>query len=494
MVLEQPTPSPMPRPPARSSLGGSPHSTGGWSPESWRKYRCEQLPDYPDDGALAAAEAKIRSCSPLVFAGEMRELQRKLAQAQQGNGFLLMGGDCAESFDEFCTDHVRDTMRVILQMALTITYGSSLPVIKIGRMAGQFAKPRSSGMETRVMGDGREVSLPSYKGDNVNAQDFTLEARTPNPELMVKAYHQCAQTINILRAFTKGGYADIGRLQAWNLDFVEKSPQGSNYRHLASKVEESLRFMKAIGVNTADDIFTKTDFYVAHECLLLQYEEALTRQDSLTGQWYDCSAHMLWVGERTRQLDCGHLQFVRGLGNPIGVKISDKCRDAELIELLDIVNPDNAPGRVTLIIRMGAGAIREHLPRLVKAVIAAGKNVLWISDPVHGNTISANGFKTRPLPLVLDEIMGFFEVHRSLGTHPGGVHLEMTGESVTECLGGTVDEITEERLNEQYITHCDPRLNVEQALEVAFKIAEDFRSAAGLPKLCDENDDNCVAW
>ena len=444
---------------------------------------------------MEAAEAKIRGCSPLVFAGEMRELQRKLAQAQQGNAFLLMGGDCAESFDEFCTDHVRDTMRVILQMALTITYGSSLPVVKIGRMAGQFAKPRSSGMETRVMDDGTEVSLPSYKGDNINVDEFTLEARTPDPELMVKAYHQCAQTINILRAFTKGGYADIARLQAWNLDFVEQSPQSSNYRHLASKVEESLRFMQAIGVDTSEDIFTKTDFYVAHECLLLQYEEALTRQDSLTGQWYDCSAHMLWVGERTRQLDCGHLQFVRGLGNPIGVKISDKCENDELLELLDIVNPDNTPGRVTLIIRMGAGKIRKHLPRLVKAVTEAGKNVLWISDPVHGNTItSESGYKTRPLDLVMDEIMGFMEVHRDLGTHPGGVHLEMTGEAVTECLGGSIDEVTEARLTEQYNTHCDPRLNAFQALEVAFKISENFRSAAGLPNLCADGDESCATW
>ena len=498
MVLERsrPTEQASSSSSSSSSLGAT-KADLGWSPSLWRDFRCEQLPDYPDAAALAAAEENISGCAPLVFAGEMRELQRKLAQAQQGNGFLLMGGDCAESFDEFCTDHVRDTLRVILQMALVITHGSSLPVIKIGRMAGQFAKPRSSGMETRVMDDGSEVSLPSYKGDNVNSQAFTKEARTPNPELMVKAYHQGAQTINILRAFTKGGtfnrkkcvaqlvyhwphppnfrtcalsisrglsntsahfkptnqgYADIGRLQSWNLDFAGKTPQGSNYRQIASKVEESLRFMRAIGVDTSSDVFTKTDFYVAHECLLLQYEEALTRRDSLTGRWYDCSAHMLWVGERTRQLDCGHLQFVRGLGNPVGVKVSDKCEDDELIELLDIINPENAPGRVTLIIRMGAGKIREHLPRLVKAVTAAGKHVLWISDPVHGNTISANGYKTRPLPLILDEILGFMEVHRSLGTHPGGVHLEMTGESVTECLGGSVDEVTEQRLVERYVS------------------------------------------
>lgn len=378
-------------------------------------------------------------------------------------------------------------------MALTITYGSGQPVIKIGRMAGQFAKPRSSPMETKVV-DGVEVSLPSYKGDNVNKQEFTLEARTPDPSLMVKAYHQCAQTLNILRAFTKGGYADISRLQAWNLDFVARSPQGSKYRHLASKVEETLRFMRAIGIDTSADAFTKTEFFTAHECLLLPYEEALTRQDSLTGQWYDCSAHMLWVGERTRQLDCGHLEFVRGLGNPLGVKISDKCTGDELVTLLDTINPENTPGRVTLIIRMGASKVREHLPRLIKAVEDAGKNVLWISDPVHGNTItSESGYKTRPLKDIMDEIKGFFEVHKAMGTHPGGVHLEMTGESVTECLGGAVDEVTSERMNEMYTTHCDPRLNAEQALEVAFDVAEEFRKAAGLPRLCDDEED-CETW
>ena len=402
-------------------------------------------------------------------------------------------------------------------MALTITYGSSKPVVKIGRMAGQFAKPRSSPVETRLV-DGVEVSLPSfeggnvnnrqaftnpdpdpnpnqvslpsYKGDNVNRQAFTAEARAPDPSLMVRAYHQCSQTLNILRAFSKGGYADMARLQAWNLEFVAKSPAASRYRDLAAKVEESLRFMGAIGVNTAGDTFTKVDFYTAHECLLLGYEECLTRQDSLTGQWYGTSAHMLWVGERTRQLDCGHLEFVRGLGNPLGVKISDKCPPGDLLALLDTVNPDNTPGRVTLIIRMGAGKIREGLPPLVRAVQGAGKHVLWISDPVHGNTITAeSGHKTRPLAAVVDEIRGFFEVHRALGTHPGGVHLEMTGESVTECLGGSVNEVTNERLDERYTTLCDPRLNAEQALEISFLIAEQFRADLGLPPLCVGDDD-----
>mmetsp|Transcript_3326 Transcript_3326/g.6106 ORF Transcript_3326/g.6106 Transcript_3326/m.6106 type:complete len:520 (-) Transcript_3326:291-1850(-) len=467
-----------------------------WAPGSWRNFRCEQLPEYPDPVAEKEAELKLAKSAPLVFAGEMRQLQARLAEAQQGNGFLLMGGDCAESFDEFSTDHIRDTMRVILQMALTITYGSGMPVIKIGRMAGQFAKPRSSPVETKTMADGTELSLPSYKGDNVNSPAFTLEARTPNPDLMVKAYHQCAQTLNILRAFTKGGYADMNRLHAWNLDFVESTEEGSKYRELASKVDEALRFMKAIGVDTSSDSFSKTEFYTAHECLLLGYEEALTRQDSTTGQWYDCSAHMLWVGERTRQLDCGHLEFVRGIHNPIGVKISDKCGDDELVELLEAVNPGNLPGRVTLVVRMGATKVREHLPRLVKAVEAAGKHVLWITDPVHGNTITSSDglYKTRAVSAILDEVAGFFEVHRALGTHAGGVHLEMTGESVTECLGGTIDEVTEGRLGEVYTTHCDPRLNAEQALEVAFTIAETYRNEKGMSALCKGMADEECTW
>jgi len=482
MVLSEP-------PTSRSAAGSQ-----GWSPGSWRKFRCEQLPDYPDADKLEETEAELRRCAPLVFAGEMRELQTQLAKAQQGEGFLLMGGDCAESFEEFSTDHIRDTLRVMLQMALIIGFGSGQPVIKIGRMAGQFAKPRSQPTESQMV-DGEEVILPSYKGDNVNRQEFTPEARIPNPSLMVKAYNQCSQTLNILRAFVTGGYADISRLQAWNLDFVEQSPQGSKYRHLASKVEESLRFMKAIGVDTSADVFKSTDVYTAHECLLLPYEEALTREDSVTGNWYDCSAHMLWVGERTRQLDCGHLQFVRGLGNPLGVKISDKCTPDELLTLLDIINPENTPGRVTLVIRMGAGKIREHLPPLVRAVRDAGRNVLWISDPVHGNTITAEtGHKTRPFDAILGEIQGFMDVHRELGTHPGGVHLEMTGEAVTECLGGTVDEVTEERLAHMYTTHCDPRLNGQQALEIAFQIAERFRLFAGLPELCGSDDTECTTW
>ena len=474
-----------------------------WHPGSWRDYRCEQLPEYPDKAAVEEVETELRKCAPLTFAGEMRELQAQLAEAQKGNGFLLMGGDCAESFDEFSTDHIRDTMRVILQMALVITYGSGQPVIKIGRMAGQFAKPRSSPTEKVTMEDGSVVDLPSYKGDNINLDIPTAEARIPNPALMLRAYHQCAQTLNILRAFVGGGYADLSRLQEWNLDFVKKSPSGSKYRMLSNKIEEAMRFIRAIGIDTSSGPFKTTSFYTAHECLLLQYEQALTREDSTTvrpdstgpGNYYGCSANMLWIGERTRQLDCGHLQYVRGLKNPLGVKISNKCENDELLELLDIINPDNIPGRVTLIIRMGNENIRDHLPRLVKAVEDAGKNVLWISDPVHGNTITAaNGKKTRPVARIMDEINGFFEVHQELGTHPGGVHLEMTGEKVTECTGGTIDEVTEDGLLEKYMTHCDPRLNGEQALEIAFQIAEKFRAQEGLQDLCSTDDDEGCAW
>lgn len=471
--------------PGTTPTGGSfPTQRGTWSPSSWRKFETKQLPDYPDLEALERAEEELARSAPLCFAGEMRELKKQLAQAQEGHGFLLMGGDCAESFDEFSTDHVRDTLRVILQMALVITYGASQPVIKIGRMAGQFAKPRSSGTEKGLV-DGEEIEIPSYKGDNVNSQDFTLEARTPNPQLMVKAYHQCAQTLNILRAFVKGGYADIARLQAWNLDFVSLSKQGSKYRFFAAKVEEALRFIKAIGVDTSAPQFTSTDFYVAHECLLLQYEEALTRRDSTTGDWYDCSAHMVWVGERTRQLDCGHLEFVRGLNNPIGVKISDKSSVEELTTLLDIINPENEAGRVVLIIRMGNDKIREHLPALMAGVAESGRKVLWISDPVHGNTITApDGRKTRPVNRILDEIVGFFDVCGQVGVHPGGIHLEMTGEDVTECVGGDVNEVPEDGLGVCYRTHCDPRLNKDQALEIAFQIAERFRNDEGFPELC----------
>ena len=399
-------------------------SSALWTPDSWRNFPIKQPPNYPDQVKENAVVQKLSKVSPLVFAGEVRTLQEDLAKAQNSQGFLLMGGDCAEAFNEFSVNHIRDTFRVILQMALVMTFGASLPVIKVGRMAGQFAKPRSEPDEVR---DG--IALPSYRGDIINGEEFTVESRTHNPERMMEAYHQSAQTLNILRAFSTGGYADMSRLHAWNLDFVEQSPAGSRYQKLAQKIDESMRFMKAIGVDTRSPTFTQSTFYTAHECLLLPYEQALTRQDSITSRWYDCSAHMLWIGERTRQLDHAHVHFLSGTNNPVGVKISDKATPEDLLSILDAVNPDNVPGRVTIIVRMGAEKLRSNLPKLIRAVQREGRAVLWCSDPVHGNTIKTdNGYKTRPFDAVRDELTAFFDVHDEMGTHAGGVHLEMTGE------------------------------------------------------------------
>lgn len=464
---------------ASSTPGTSVSSeSADWSPTSWNKKVVAQPPKYEDEEELGQAIEKLKGCSPLVFAGEVRTLHEKLARACSGQGFVLMGGDCAEAFNEFNVDHVRDTFRVILQMALVLTFGSAMPVIKIGRMAGQFAKPRSEPDEER---DG--VSLPSYRGDIINSEEFTEEARRHNPWNMVKAYHQSAQTLNILRSFSTGGYADMSRLHAWNLDFVEQTDEGSRYRKFATKVDESLRFMKAIGVDTLGPAFTQTDFYTAHECLLLPYEQALTRMDSTTGRWYDCSAHMLWVGERTRQLDGAHLEFTRGVGNPLAVKVSDKCTPEELIQIIETMNPQNIPGRLSIIVRMGAEKLRKNLPGLIRAVQREGKSVLWISDPVHGNTRKAeNGYKTRDFEKIRDELRAFFDVHDEMGSHPGGVHLEMTGADVTECVGGMSD-VTEQNLADRYHTFCDPRLNGAQALELAFLIAERMRLRTGLPPI-----------
>uniref|UniRef100_A0A7S4ELK8 Phospho-2-dehydro-3-deoxyheptonate aldolase n=3 Tax=Pseudo-nitzschia australis TaxID=44445 RepID=A0A7S4ELK8_9STRA len=462
------------------SLNVATETTEGeaWSPTSWKSKSCAQPPKYEDQEEYEQAITKLEQSSPLVFAGEVRTLHEQLARACSGQGFLLMGGDCAEAFNEFDVDHVRDSFRVLLQMALVLTFGSAMPIIKVGRMAGQFAKPRSEPDEVR---DG--VTLPSYRGDIINNEDFTAEARRHKPFNMVQAYHQSAQTLNILRAFSTGGYADISRLHAWNLDFVEQTDEGSRYRTFATKVDESLRFMKAIGVDTAAPSFTKTDFFTAHECLLLPYEQALTRKDSTTGRWYDCSAHMLWVGERTRQLDGAHLEFCRGVNNPLGVKISDKCTPEELISILDTMNPNNIPGRLTIVVRMGAEKLRKNLPGLIRVVQREGKSVLWISDPVHGNTRKTEGgYKTRDFEKIRDELRAFFDVHDEMGSHPGGVHLEMTGEDVTECVGGLSD-VTEETLKDRYNTYCDPRLNGAQALELAFLIAERMRSRSGLPPI-----------
>ena len=464
-------------PPATASSS----STSGdaeWSPSSWKNAVAKQMPVYEDEAELDEAVATLNGVAPLVFAGEVRSLHEKLARVSQGQGFLLMGGDCAESFKEFHVNHIRDTFRVIMQMALVMTFGSAMPVVKVGRMAGQFAKPRSAPDEVK---DG--VSLPSYRGDNVNQEDFTPEARRNDPFLMVKAYYQCAQTLNILRAFSTGGFADISRLHAWNLDFVEETEEGSRYRKLAAKVDESLRFMKAIGIDTSSKEFTSVDFYTAHECLLLPYEQALTRQDSTTGKWYDCSAHMLWVGERTRDLDGAHLEFTRGIGNPLGVKISDKCTPEELIRIIDTMNPQNVPGKLSIIVRMGADKLRKNLPGLIRAVQREGKAVVWISDPVHGNTrVADGGYKTRDFDKIRAELRAFFDVHDEMGSHPGGVHVEMTGEDVTECTGGE-SGVSDETLKERYITACDPRLNGQQALELGFLIAERMRLRTGLPPL-----------
>ncbi|KAL3805521.1 hypothetical protein ACHAWO_000659 [Cyclotella atomus] len=461
-----------------STSPSSDSNSNEWSPSSWKNRVAKQMPVYEDEAELNAAVAQLDRVAPLVFAGEVRSLHEKLARVSQGQGFVLMGGDCAESFKEFHVNHIRDTFRVIMQMALVMTFGSSMPVVKIGRMAGQFAKPRS---EPNEVIDG--VSLPSYRGDNVNGEEFTPEARRNDPQRMVDAYYQSAQTLNILRAFSTGGFADISRLHAWNLDFVEGTEEGSRYRLFAAKVDESLRFMKAIGIDTSKPDFTSVDFYTAHECLLLPYEQALTRQDSLTGKWYDCSSHMLWVGERTRDLDGAHLEFTRGIGNPLGVKISDKCTPEELIRIIETMNPQNIPGKLSIIVRMGAEKLRKNLPGLIRAVQREGKAVVWISDPVHGNTRKTEtGFKTRDFDNIRAELRAFFDVHDEMGSHPGGVHIEMTGEDVTECTGGVsgVDDYT---LKHRYNTACDPRLNGSQALELAFLIAERMRLRTGLPPL-----------
>ena len=463
---------------ASGSTSSDSNNSGEWSPGSWKNAVAKQMPIYEDEAELEKAVAALDKVAPLVFAGEVRSLHEKLARVSQGQGFVLMGGDCAESFKEFHVNHIRDTFRVIMQMALVMTFGSSMPVVKIGRMAGQFAKPRS---EPHEVVDG--VSLPSYRGDNVNGEEFTPEARRNDPMRMVDAYYQSAQTLNILRAFSTGGFADISRLHAWNLDFVEGTEEGSRYRLFAGKVDESLRFMKAIGIDTSKPEFTSVDFYTAHECLLLPYEQALTRQDSLTGKWYDCSAHMLWVGERTRDLDGAHLEFTRGVGNPLGVKISDKCTPEELIRIVDTMNPQNIPGKLSIIVRMGAEKLRKNLPGLIRAIQREGKAVVWISDPVHGNTRKTeSGYKTRDFENIRAELRAFFDVHDEMGSHPGGVHIEMTGEDVTECTGG-VSDVTDDTLKHRYNTACDPRLNGSQALELAFLIAERMRLRTGLPPL-----------
>ena len=442
--------------------------SGKWSRESWRTKPIVQVPEYPDQGALTAVEKQLRSYPPLVFAGEARRLKAALAKVSEGKAFLLQGGDCAESFAEFHPDNIRDTFRVMLQMAVVLTFGGALPIVKVGRMAGQFAKPRSAPDET-IGG----VTLPSYRGDNINGMEFTAAARVPDPQRMVQAYNQSAATLNLLRAFAQGGYADLHKVHQWTLGFMADAATAEKYSRFADRIQETLEFMEACGL-TGETVpqIRETEFYTSHEALLLPYEEALTRNDSTTGQWYGCSAHMLWLGERTRQPDHAHVEFMRGIQNPVGVKIGPKTTPDEVLALCDALNPQNEAGRLTLISRMGAERVTEHLPTLLRAITREGRKVVWVCDPMHANTVkSSTGYKTRRFDSILSEVRSFFAVHRAEGTHPGGVHFEMTGQDVTECVGGT-QSVSEASLGDRYHTHCDPRLNASQALELAFLIAE----------------------
>ncbi|MBI5940973.1 MAG: 3-deoxy-7-phosphoheptulonate synthase class II [Caulobacterales bacterium] len=448
--------------------------TERWTPSSWRAKPAKHLPtDYPDAAAVERVETELRRMPPLVFAGEARRLKGLLGEVAEGKAFLLQGGDCAESFKEFHADNIRDTFRLILQMAVVLTFAGGKPVVKVGRIAGQFAKPRSEPIETI---DG--VTLPSYRGDNINGMDFSEAERVPDPERLLKAYAQSSSTLNLLRAFAGGGYADLHNIHRWTLGFVEGSPQGARYRELSDKISESLAFMAAIGVTPESHPGMKqVEFFTSHESLLLGFEEAMTRVDSTSGDWYDTSAHMLWIGERTRQLDGAHIEFARGVRNPIGMKVGPTLEADDLLRLIDTLNPANEPGRLTLIGRFGAEKIAERLPRLMAATRRAGRSVVWATDPMHGNTRKANnGYKTRPFDRILAEVKGFIDVAESEGVHPGGVHLEMTGQNVTECIGGA-REVLEGDLGDRYHTHCDPRLNGEQALELAFLVAERLKSA-----------------
>ncbi|MGE0744485.1 MAG: class II 3-deoxy-7-phosphoheptulonate synthase [Rhodospirillales bacterium] len=442
-----------------------------WSPDGWRKLPILQVPEYPDAAALAAVETKLSSYPPLVFAGEARRLLKALGQVAEGNGFLLQGGDCAESFAEFHPNNIRDTFRVLLQAAIVLIFGSGQPVVKVGRMAGQFAKPRSA--PTEVI-DG--VELPSYRGDMVNGMDFTPDARRPDPERMVQGYNQSAATLNLLRAFAQGGYADLHRVHGWNLDFVKASPQGERYQDLANRLDETLTFMAACGLTSeTTPQIRETEFYTSHEALLLGYEQAMTRVDSTTGDWYDTSAHMLWIGDRTRQPENAHVEFMRGIGNPVGLKAGPTTEPDGLLRLIDTLNPGNVPGKLTVIARMGHDQVAKKLPPLIRAVQREGRKVVWACDPMHANTVkSSSGFKTRPFERIMDEVKGFFAVHYAEGTHPGGVHIELTGQNVTECTGGA-QAITDAALGDRYHTHCDPRLNANQSLELAFLIAEELK-------------------
>ena len=443
-----------------------------WTPDSWRSRPIRQAPVYPDGEKLAADEARLRRFPPLVFAGEARRLKAALALASEGRAFVLQGGDCAESFADFTANTIRDTFRVLLQMAVVLTFGASLPVVKMGRMAGQFAKPRSSDNETI---DG--VTLPSYRGDMINAPEFTADARTPDPARMELGYFQSASTLNLLRAFASGGYADLHEVHRWNLDFVARSPLAERYRDLCQRIDETLSFMAACGMTSRSaPQIRETDFYTSHEALLVPYEEALTRVDSTTGHWYGCSAHFLWIGDRTRQPDGAHVEFLRGVNNPIGIKIGPTTPESDLLRMLEVLNPANEPGRITLISRMGADKVLAKLPPLLRSVKRQGASVVWLCDPMHGNTVTtAAKVKTRNFEAILSEVQRFFDAHAAEGTIAAGVHVEMTGQNVTECTGGA-HRLTEADLGTRYETFCDPRLNAEQALELAFLVAQELKA------------------
>jgi 3-deoxy-7-phosphoheptulonate synthase len=444
-------------------------NTTGWEPSSWQDRRAGQQPQWPDASALEQSLKQVAAMPPLVFAGEARSLQAELARVAAGNAFLLQAGDCAETFEDFSADNIREKLRVILQMAVVLTYSVGVPVVKVGRIAGQFAKPRSANTE-RV----GEVDLPSFRGHIVNDPTASEAARVPNPERLVQAYHQSASTLNLLRAFTKGGFADLSRVHSWTQEFVTSSPAGQRYEALAAEIERALAFMRACGIETESNAnLSEVDVYTCHEALILGYEEALTRKDSLTGTWFDCSAHMLWVGERTRELDGAHIEFLRGVGNPIGCKVGPTTRADYVLELCEILNPSRIPGRLTLISRMGADNIEEGLRPLLRATTDAGHPIVWACDPMHGNTYSTeSGVKTRHFDDIVREIGGFVRAHRAEGTWPGGIHIELTGENVTECLGGG-DEVSD--LDHRYETVCDPRLNARQSVDLSFRVAELIR-------------------
>tara|TARA_B100001758_G_C18349272_1_gene578882 strand:- start:58 stop:1422 length:1365 start_codon:yes stop_codon:yes gene_type:complete len=451
-----------------------------WKPNSWRNYPVVQMPTYPDESKVNSVEAKLSFKPPLVFAGEVQALKKSLALAEKGNAFILQGGDCAESFSQFSANGIRDTFKVLLQMAVILTYGSSIPIIKIGRIAGQFAKPRSSDVEII---DG--IELPSYRGDMINDMEFNKTARQPDPQRLIDGYEQSAATLNLIRAFAQGGMANLEKVHEWTLGFLNNTPETDKYREIANRISESLNFMKACGLTSSSvPQLRETDFFTSHEALLLNYEEALTREDTITAEkgWYATSAHLLWVGDRTRQFDHGHIEYLSGIQNPVGIKCGPSLEKDDLIRLLDKVNPNNESGKVVLICRMGSEKVNEHLPKLIKNIKANGKNVTWCCDPMHGNTIKAsNGYKTRRVAEILNEVNNFFLVHKSEGTLPGGVHFEMTGSNVTECLGGA-NEVKESDLGSRYHTHCDPRLNGSQSLELAFLVSDlikSFRNGKG---------------